>query len=55
MTDNNFLGYKKGSLPQTDNAAMEIFSLFLYTSLSNHEQMTVIEGLRAISKEIIIR
>lgn len=42
------LGFKAGSLPHTERAACEIFSLPMYPSLSNEEQDVVIDGLHEI-------
>lgn len=47
-----YLGYKKGSLPHTEKAAEEIFSLPMYPSLTNKEQETVISALHEILENI---
>ncbi|RKY32721.1 MAG: DegT/DnrJ/EryC1/StrS family aminotransferase [Candidatus Omnitrophota bacterium] len=47
-----YLGYRKGSLPHSEKAATEIFSLPMYPSLSNQEQMRVSQALKAILKKI---
>jgi aminotransferase EvaB len=41
-------GYVAGSLPETEAAASEIFSLPLYPSLTDAEQDRVCEALHAI-------
>jgi aminotransferase EvaB len=52
MAGYQYLGYKKGDLPQTEKAADEIFSLPLYPSLTNEEQTTVISALQSILEEL---
>jgi aminotransferase EvaB len=52
MSGYNFLGYKPGDLPHSENAANEIFSLPLYPSLTDDEQKTVILELKKILKAI---
>ena len=42
------LGYREGSLPVTERAALEIFSLPMYPSLTNQEQDEVCRALREI-------
>jgi aminotransferase EvaB len=42
------LGYDAGSLPVTEQAALEIFSLPMYPSLTDDEQDRVCEALREI-------
>jgi aminotransferase EvaB len=42
------LGYDAGSLPVTEHAALEIFSLPMYPSLTDDEQDRVCEALRVI-------
>ncbi len=41
-----YLGYAEGSFPRTEAAAKEIFSLPMYPSLSEDEQLRVIEMLK---------
>ena len=43
-----YLGYGEGSLPQTEQAAKEIFSLPMYPSLTNQEVKRVCEVLRSL-------
>ena len=43
-----FLGYREGSLPVTERAAREVFSLPMYPQLSDAEVETVIAAIRAI-------
>jgi aminotransferase EvaB len=42
------LGYRKGDLPHTEEAAREIFSLPMYPSLTDDEQRTVTDALHEI-------
>ena len=42
------LGYQEGSLPETEGAAREIFSLPMYPSLTDHDQDRVCEALHEI-------
>lgn len=46
------LGYKAGDLPHTEKAALEIFSLPMYPSLTDPEQGIVIAALQEILKDI---
>lgn len=48
MKGYQFLGYKEGDLPQTEEAAKEIFSLPMYPSLTDTEQKLVITSLQEI-------
>jgi aminotransferase EvaB len=48
-----FLGYMNGSLPNTERAAKEIFSLPMYPSLSFEAQDTVCEALGKILDESV--
>jgi aminotransferase EvaB len=48
MRGYQFLGYKKGSLPNTEKTVKEIFSLPMYPSLTDEEQKMVIEALHEI-------
>lgn len=50
MTGYQYLGWKEGSLPETEAAAKEIFSLPMYPSLTDEEVMTVSEVLHKILK-----
>ncbi|RJO60630.1 DegT/DnrJ/EryC1/StrS family aminotransferase [candidate division WS5 bacterium] len=52
MTGYKFLGYKTGDLPHTEKAAREIFSLPMYPSLTNEEQMIVADALHDILSKI---
>ena len=52
MTGYQYLGWKEGSLPETEAAAKEIFSLPMYPSLSNEEVKRVSEVLHMILKSI---
>jgi dTDP-3-amino-2,3,6-trideoxy-4-keto-D-glucose/dTDP-3-amino-3,4,6-trideoxy-alpha-D-glucose/dTDP-2,6-dideoxy-D-kanosamine transaminase len=52
MTGFAHLGYSAGSLPVTEAAADEIFSLPMYPSLSVADQGRVIESLRAVLKSL---
>lgn len=47
-----YLGYREGDLPHTEKAALEIFNLPMYPSLSNDEQRIVIEALIRILDDI---
>jgi aminotransferase EvaB len=47
------LGYREGSLPVTEKAAREVFSLPMYPSLSNAEQDRVCEALREVVSELV--
>jgi aminotransferase EvaB len=42
------LGYREGSLPETEAAAHEIFSLPMYASLSDVDQERVVEKVQAV-------
>lgn len=46
------LGYREGDLPRTEAAAHEIFSLPMYPSLGEPDQMRVIEELKKIVKDL---
>lgn len=48
MTGYQYLGWKEGSLPETEAAAKEIFSLPMYPSLTNEEVKRVSDVLHAI-------
>lgn len=48
MTGYKYLGWKEGSLPETEAAAKEIFSLPMYPSLSNEEVLIVSDILHKI-------
>ena len=48
MEGYRYLGYTEGDLPHTESAAQEIFSLPMYPSLSEQEQLQVIEMLKKI-------
>lgn len=50
MTGYQFLGWKEGSLPETEAAAKEIFSLPMYPSLTNEQVKRVSEVLHMILK-----
>lgn len=50
MTGYQYLGWKEGSLPETEAAAKEIFSLPMYPSLTNEEVKRVSEVLHSILK-----
>jgi aminotransferase EvaB len=43
-----YLGYGEGSLPVTERAAREIFSLPMFPSLTNAEQDRVCDALREV-------
>jgi dTDP-4-amino-4,6-dideoxygalactose transaminase len=43
-----YLGYEKGSLPQTERAANEVLSLPIFPELTELEQRTVVETLAGI-------
>ena len=46
------LGYAEGSLPETERAAREIFSLPMYPGLTNAEQDRVCEALLEIARSV---
>lgn len=48
----SYLGYKDGDLPHTELAAKEIFSLPMYSSLTNEEIQYVCEQIRVIMKTL---
>jgi dTDP-3-amino-2,3,6-trideoxy-4-keto-D-glucose/dTDP-3-amino-3,4,6-trideoxy-alpha-D-glucose/dTDP-2,6-dideoxy-D-kanosamine transaminase len=48
MTGYEYLGYTEGDFPHTEKAAREIFSLPMYPSLTDEEQVQVISALHAI-------
>lgn len=48
MTGYQYLGYKKGNLPETETAAKEIFSLPMYPTLIDEEVMYVCKTLKSI-------
>lgn len=50
MTGYQYLGWKEGSLPETEAATKEIFSLPMYPSLTNEEVETVSDVLHQILK-----
>lgn len=50
MTGYQYLGWEEGSLPETEAAAKEIFSLPMYPSLTNEEVMRVSDVLHTILK-----
>ena len=50
MTGYQYLGWKEGSLPETEAAAKEIFSLPMYPSLTNEQVIRVSEVLHKILK-----
>ncbi|RJQ56216.1 MAG: DegT/DnrJ/EryC1/StrS family aminotransferase [Nitrospiraceae bacterium] len=52
MTGYQFLGYKEGDLPHTEDAAKEIFSLPMYPSLSDDEQQITVKALHDIIANI---
>jgi aminotransferase EvaB len=52
MPGYTYLGYASGSLPETEKAAGEIFSLPMYPSLSHSEQDRVCEALHAICRAL---
>jgi aminotransferase EvaB len=49
MTGYHYLGYKEGDLPVTERLAKEIFSLPMYPSLSEEEQMQVCDALISLT------
>jgi len=52
MSGYNFLGYKQGDLPNTEQAAGDIFSLPMYPALTEEEQDTVCGALGDILSKI---
>ena len=48
MTGYQYLGYEEGSLPRTEQAAREIFSLPMYPSLTDDEVARVCEVLHSL-------
>jgi len=52
MTGYSYLGYQKGSLPVTEKVGNEIFSLPMYPTLSNEEQIKTINALKSILNKI---
>jgi aminotransferase EvaB len=48
MTGYSYLGYKEGDLPVTEKMAKQIFSLPMYPSLTNEQQLKVSEALHEI-------
>lgn len=48
MTGYSYLGYKEGDLPETENAAKEIFSLPMYPTLTNDAVCKVADCLNMI-------
>jgi aminotransferase EvaB len=48
MTGYQYLGYKKGELPNTEKASEEIFSLPLYPTLNSEELKIVVGALGEI-------
>jgi len=48
------LGYAEGSLPHTENAAREIFSLPMFPALTNDDQDRVCEALREILRQFAV-
>ena len=51
MTGYSNLGYKKGDLPVTEKMADQIFSLPMYPSLTDKQQLSVCEALKKILKQ----
>ena len=51
MTGYNNLGYRKGDLPVTEKMADQIFSLPMYPSLTDKQQLTVCDALYKILKK----
>lgn len=49
MTGYSYLGYREGDLAVTESVAKEIFSLPMYPSLSDEEQLVVVEKLYEVS------
>ena len=52
MEGYRYLGYKEGTLPHTESAAQEIFSLPMYPSLDKKEQLQVIDALKEILTDL---
>jgi len=52
MEGYRYLGYGEGSLPHTESAAKEIFSLPMYPSLDKEEQLQVIDELKEILTDL---
>jgi aminotransferase EvaB len=52
MTGYNQFGYKEGDLPETEKMAKQIFSLPMYPSLTDEQQILVSEALHSILKAI---
>jgi dTDP-3-amino-2,3,6-trideoxy-4-keto-D-glucose/dTDP-3-amino-3,4,6-trideoxy-alpha-D-glucose/dTDP-2,6-dideoxy-D-kanosamine transaminase len=52
MTGYQYLGYEEGDLPVTEKVAKQIFSLPMYPSLSNQEQLIVVDTLHHILNSI---
>jgi len=52
MTAYQYLGYKEGDLPHTEQAAKEVFSLPMYPSLTDDEQKIVVTALHKILAKI---
>ena len=52
MSGYRFLGYEEGQLPKTEQAAKEIFSLPMYPSLTDEQQLIVCDTLRQILNNI---
>ena len=48
MSGYSYLGYKEGRLPITERMANEIFSLPMYPSLTDEQQLKVTDVLRTI-------
>ena len=44
----DYLGFAEGSLPESEKAATEIFSLTMYPTLSDSDQEEVIKTLKSI-------
>ena len=52
MEGYRYLGYTEGTLPHTESAAKEIFSLPMYPSLEEKEQLKVIHALKEILEHL---
>ena len=52
MEGYRYLGYAEGTLPHTESAAKEIFSLPMYPSLEEKEQLKVIHALKEILEHL---
>jgi aminotransferase EvaB len=52
MTGYAHLGYKQGDLPVTEALAMQVFSLPMYPSLTDQQQLFVVEALHSVLKDL---